>query len=253
MLNVVKLGGRAVEDAAALRRLAARTAALPGRVVVVHGGGAEITAWQERLGLPVVWRDGLRVTTPEGLRVTCMVLSGWVNKRIVAALLDAGADAIGLSGEDGGLLVAERKDGGALGEVGTVRAVRAELLQRLVRAGLTPVVSPISRGPEGEPLNVNADEAAVAVARALGAARLHLVSDVPGLLVEGERVRELTPAEARKLIGNGVAAEGMRVKLGGAVEAAEQGIEVRIGDACILSDPGAGTRLAPAGAVGVAW
>ncbi|MBI4541070.1 MAG: acetylglutamate kinase [Gemmatimonadetes bacterium] len=250
MLTVVKLGGRAVEEPSALKELALRVAELPGRSVVVHGGGAEITAWQERLGLGVVKHNGLRVTTLEGLKLTAMVLSGWVNKRVVGALLEAGLDAIGVSGEDGGLLTAERKDGGALGEVGTVRSVRAELLERLLALGLTPVLSPLSRGPEGMPLNVNADEAAVAVARALGAGRLFLISDVPGLLVNGRALAQLTPEEGWRLIETGVAVEGMRVKLGGAIQAAEQGIEVRIGDATVLSDPGAGTRLALVPGVG---
>lgn len=241
-----------MEDASGLAVLAGGVAGLPGRVVVVHGGGPEISAWQERCGIAVEWRDGLRVTTREGLRVTAMVLSGWVNKRIVAALLAAGVDAVGISGEDGGLLVAERKDGGVLGEVGTVRAVRTELLQRLLGADLVPVVSPISRGPGGEPLNVNADEAAAVVAQAMAAERLLLVSDVPGLLVEGRVVREVTPAEARALIGCGVAAAGMRVKLGGAVAAAEAGVEVRIGDGSILSDLHAGTRMAASVPVEVA-
>ncbi|MBI4519333.1 MAG: acetylglutamate kinase [Gemmatimonadetes bacterium] len=252
MLTVIKLGGRAIEDAPVLARTASRIAALGGEVIVVHGGGAEITAWQERLGLPVVWNNGLRLTTPEGVRVVAMVLTGIVNKRIVAALVSAGLDAMGLSGEDGGLLAAERKNGGELGEVGSVVSVRSELLRSLLNAGLTPVISPISRGPEGEPLNVNADEAAVAVARAMSARRLHLISDVRGLLVEGQLVPEVTPEEAGRLVGAGVAINGMRVKLDEAVAAAAQGIEVRIGDLSLLTDLQSGTRVLASSAVEVA-
>lgn len=252
MLTVIKLGGRAIEDAPVLASTASRIAALGEEVIIVHGGGAEITAWQERLGLPVVWHNGLRVTTPEGVCVVAMVLTGIVNKRIVAALLSAGVDAVGLSGEDGGLLAAERKNGGELGEVGSVVSVRSELLRSLLKAGLTPVISPISRGPEGEPLNVNADEAAVAVARAMGARRLHLISDVPGLLVDGQLVPEVTPEEAGRLVVTGVANNGMGVKLPEAVAAAAQGVEVRIGDLAILTDPQSGTRVLAPSALEVA-
>ena len=131
MLTVIKVGGTVASAPDTLAALATAVAAVPGARVLVHGGGPEITAWQERLGLPVEWRDGLRITTPAAVQVTAMVLSGWVNKRVVAALVGAGEDAVGLSGEDGGLLKALRKDGGRLGEVGEVAEVDARPLRAL--------------------------------------------------------------------------------------------------------------------------
>lgn len=241
MLTVVKIGGRAAEEPHALAELAAELVALKGNLVVAHGGGAEITRWQERLSLPVEWRDGLRVTTAEGMQVTAMVLSGWMNKRITSSLVQAGRNAVGLSGEDGGLFGAQRKDGGRLGEVGTIDSVDPVAVRALLDAGLIPVVSPVSRGPCGEPLNVNADEAAIALAMALGADRLLLLSDVPGVLSEGAVLEEMDPAEVRRLVDSGVAVGGMRVKVEMALRAARSGMEVRIGDRSLLNRPGAGT------------
>ncbi len=243
MLNVVKLSGRSAEDSGTLRATVERVAALPGRTVVVHGGGTEISAWQRRLDLPVTWHEGLRVTTSESLRVTAMVLSGWVNKRVVQAFEDAGVPAVGISGEDGSLLNARRAHGGAIGEVGEVVGVRPGAIHALVKAGFVPVVSPVSRGPEGSPLNVNADEAALWLAAALAARRIYLVSDVPGVVVGGRAVETLTPVEARALLAEGVARDGMAVKLRQALVAAEAGVEVAIGDASILENFTAGTRI----------
>jgi acetylglutamate kinase len=243
MLTVVKVGGSLMKDASALGEVARALAALPGRTVVVHGGGPEITQWQERLGLSVEWRDGLRVTSLESVQVASMVLTGWVNKRIVSALARAGQLALGVSGEDGRLIEAVRKEGGRLGEVGEVARVNHALLRTLIAAGTTPVISPISSGPEGVPLNVNADEAAIAVAAALPASRLLLVSDVPGVLVDGQVVSTLTAADAERLIRAGAATGGMVVKLRQALVAARAGVEVRIGGGEILTDPAAGTRI----------
>ena len=250
MLTVVKVGGAAVRDAGAAAALARGVAALEGGVVVVHGGGPEITAWQDRLGMPVAWVDGLRVTSPEAMQVTAMVLSGWVNKRIVAALVDAGLPAVGLSGEDAGLLRAERRDGGRLGEVGEVRAVEPAPARALLAAGLVPVVSPVSRGPAGVPLNVNADEAAVALASALRADRLLLVSDVPGVVVDGAPVASLSAGEAADLVARRVVGGGMAVKVLQALAAADAGVEVRIGDEGLLAAACAGTRVLAARAAG---
>ncbi len=243
MLSVVKLGGRSVTDAEALRRTVERVSRLSGDVVVVHGGGAEISAWQKRLDLPVAWHEGLRVTTPESLQVTAMVLSGWMNKRVVQAFEDAGVPAVGISGEDGALLNAHRALGGAIGEVGEVHEVRPGVVHALLRGGFVCVVSPVSRGPEGTPLNVNADEAALHLAAGLGAARIYLISDVPGVIVGGRTVETLAPAEARALLSDGVALDGMAVKLRQALVAAEAGVDVAIGSASLLEDFASGTRL----------
>jgi acetylglutamate kinase len=248
MLTVVKLGGSLLRDDAALPEAARSLAELPGRTIVIHGGGPEITQWQERLGLQVEWRDGLRVTSAASVQVATMVLSGWVNKRIVAALVGAGQLALGISGEDGGLLEAERKEGGRLGEVGEIRRVNQSLLRALLAAGLTPVVSPISRGPDGVPLNVNADEAAIAISAALPAAKLLLVSDVPGVLVDGVVLPRVRASEAEGLVESGAVSGGMMVKLRQALVAANAGVEVTIGGDRILLDASSGTRILPAGA-----
>jgi len=243
--RVVKVGGNLADDAGWMRQVAAgiaATAHLP--TVVVHGGGKEVSELQRSLGIEPEWRDGLRVTTPEVLRIVRLVLSGSVNKRWVAALLDAGADAVGISGEDGALLGATFSQGGALGRTGEVVRVRAELLQGWLAQGLTPVVSPVSRGPDGEGLNVNADAASAAVAAALGAGELLFLSDVPGVRRAGEWLDRVDGAGAEALLASGEAAGGMRPKLRAALRAAGGGAErVRIGDVEMLADDNAGTLL----------
>lgn len=243
MLTVVKIGGKLVDDPEGAAALARQLVAFPGSVVVVHGGGPEITAWQERLGIPVEWKDGLRVTSRSGMQVTAMVLSGWMNKRLVAAILDAGGRAVGLSGEDGALIEADRKGGGELGEVGRVTAVDIRPVEAILDGGMIPVVSPVSRGPEGAPLNVNGDEAAIALAAALGADRLLLLSDVPGVLVEDEPLKEIDPALASDLVASGAIAGGMQVKVSMAFEVARRGVHVRIGNSSLLTSPTAGTHV----------
>lgn len=242
-ITVVKAGGNEVEDPAWVRRLAAAVAGRRGPTVVVHGGGREVSAVQRLLGAEPAWREGLRVTTPEAMRAVSMVLSGLVNKRLVAALIDAGADAVGLSGEDGALLRAEVARGGAAGLTGEIAEVRGWLLLDLLAKGITPVVSPVSRGPDGGPLNVNADDAAAAVAAALGAGELLLVSNVPGVLAEGRVVPALGGDEVEALVEAGTASAGMVPKLRAAARAAEAVARVRIGGLEMLNDARAGTRV----------
>ncbi len=249
-LTVVKVGGNEVEDPEWTARLAAAVAASGAGIVVVHGGGKEVSELQRTLGAEPEWRDGLRITTPEALRAVAMVLSGLVNKRLVAALITAGRDAVGLSGEDGAILRAVPARGGQLGRTGEIESVRTDLLRKLIEEGLTPVLSPVSRGADGGPLNVNADDAAAAVASALGAARFLLVTNVPGVLKEGERLPVVTTTDLEELIREGVASGGMVPKLRAAMRAAASGVgEVRIGDLSMLSGSGAGTRIVP-GAIG---
>ena len=240
MLSVIKVGGKLVDDPSSLATLARGVMAVEGRVVLVHGGGPEITLWQERLGIPVEWKDGLRVTSRAGMQVTAMVLSGWMNKRLVSSILTERGRAIGISGEDG-IMEALRKKGGALGEVGEVAAVDIRPLAALLESGMIPVVSPVSRGPEGGPLNVNGDEAAIALASALGADRLLLLSDVPGVLVEGSVMSEIDAERAAELTASGAIHGGMQVKVEMALNAARLGMEVRIGDGTLLTEPGGGT------------
>jgi acetylglutamate kinase len=152
----------------------------------------------------------------------------------VEATTQGGRPAVGISGEDAGLLQADFLDREKFGEVGTIRNVNPAPVHALLAAGFTPVVSPVSRGPEGAPLNVNADEAAIRVAAGLGANRLLLISDVPGVLVDGEVLRTIGEAETRDLAGRGILVGGMLVKVEQALEAARVGVEVRIGDEGLL-------------------
>jgi acetylglutamate kinase len=238
LLTVVKIGGAWLEaggSEAAFRTLAE----LEGDLVVVHGGGHEISRWLKRVGAPAEFVDGLRVTRGDSLQVTAMVLSGWVNKRVTVALDRAGRRAVGVSGEDAGLFLAAPLDPDRLGEVGRITEVDGSVLRALLEAGFTPVVSPISRGPNGAPLNVNADEAAIPLALGIGADRLLLVSDVPGVLAEGRLVARLDRARAESLARDGTLAGGMLVKVNQALAAADAGLDVRIGDDTLLtSDSG---------------
>ena len=244
----MKIGGAALVDAGWLNAFAASAAASASPLVVVHGGGPEISALSARLGVQVEWVDGKRVTPPAALDVAAMVLNGRVNTRIVAALISAGADALGISGEDGALVQADLAAAGALGCVGRVSSVRAELLQRLLGFGMVPVVAPISRGPDGAPLNVNADEVAAAVAVALGARELLFVTDVAGVRdAAGITRASLSADAARGLLAEGVATGGMAVKLQAALDALASGVvQVRIGDVGALEDSAAGTIIEPA-------
>src|SRR5262249_25848371 len=195
---VVKLGGRALEAPGALRecavalREAASTGGAPRPTLVVHGGGAEVTAWCERLGLAARFADGLRVTDPATLQGAAGVLAGLANKRLVAALRAEDVDAVGLAALDGGIARARRHPNAAvLGEVGEIAAVDAGLLMSLLDAGRVPVLASLSDDGKGALLNLNADDVAAGVAAALPARDLLLFSDTPGLVLEGERVESL--------------------------------------------------------------
>jgi acetylglutamate kinase len=241
---VIKIGGAALSDAGWLGTFAEEVVRSSSPLIVVHGGGPEITALSERLGVPVSWSGGRRVTCAEALDVASMVLNGRSNKRIVSALVGAGADAVGLSGEDGGLVTARQVEGGALGHVGEVVGVRADLLGYLMACGIVPVLSPVSRGPDGGALNVNADEVAAAVAAAVGASELLFVTDVDGVRAGGAVRAELGAAEALDLIARAEVKDGMAVKLRAGLDALDRGVSaVRIGTPEAVSRPELGTRM----------
>lgn len=247
MLNVrvVKIGGNELDQPAWVAECA-RALKSVGPVVVVHGGGQAVSEWSRRLGLPVEKREGLRVTTPEVAQVVEMVLGGPINRLLVTALRDAGLDAIGLSGVDGGLLTAQPLTQRELGEVGEIASVRASLLQSLLLAGLTPVVAPVAPSISApvRPLNVNSDQAAAAIAGALGAEELLFVSNVPGVTVDGITQPTLAAAEIEPMIAAGVVTGGMAAKLRAAAQALGAGVRaVRIGDLDMLEHATAGTRL----------
>lgn len=225
-MRVLKIGGNELGDAQFLTTLAQAVQAVPAGLLLVHGGGQAIAELQSSLGLTAVKVDGLRVTDAASLTVAEMVLSGQTNKRLVRALRRAGVDALGLSGVDGGLLRCRKKQHATaeLGFVGEIESVRVDLLRQLIKQGFTPVISPISLGPDGEAYNVNADEAATAIAAALEADLLDFVSNVPGVLQDGQLLPTLTPAQTAQLIQNGVIHGGMIPKVQAALGAVAQGV-----------------------------
>lgn len=245
MRRVVKIGGRAQSDPA-LPRLLAQVVRTGDELVVVHGGGDEVTVLQRRLGSEPTFIGGRRVTTDEDMEVVRMILSGAVNKRLVRQLLHEGIAAVGISGEDGGLLPARLLDGGALGAVGEPLNANPRPVEALLSAGFVPVVSPLGRHAEtGQGLNVNGDDAAAAIAGALGADELLLLADVPGVLDAAGSLVPAIPADAvDDMIASGVARGGMSAKLQAARRALAAGVAaVRISDVNALLDPDAGTRL----------
>jgi acetylglutamate kinase len=192
----------------------------------VHGGGPALTAMLDRLGLRSTFVDGHRVTTPAMAEVAEMVLSGTVNKDVVARVVRAGALAVGLSGTDGGLLGVEphRPGGADIGRVGRITTVQPAPLDALLAAGVVPVVSTTVRDGAGAVWNVNADLVAAALAGALEADRLVFLSDTPGVREGARWLRDVTPEHARALLDNGVAGGGMRPKLEAALDAASAGV-----------------------------
>ncbi len=215
-MQVLKIGGNELDKAGFLDDLARTVADMAEQVVIVHGGGKAIAEMQARLGIRPTMVDGLRVTDAQSLAVVQMVLSGQTNKQIVAALLAAGVDAVGLSGVDGGLLRCVRKEHETadLGFVGEIVKVRKELLLELTKHRVTPVISPISLGLDGHIYNVNADEAAGTLAGALEADLLTFVSNVPGVLDEdGTPFASLTVENTEALIQSGVIRDGMIPKV----------------------------------------
>ena len=229
-LVVVKLGGTTIaEQEQVLDQLAELARTRP--LVVVHGGGARVTAWLERLGVPTRFEDGLRVTDEASLEVTSAVLRGALNVELVAALRARGCDAVGLSGVDGGLLGGRRVPGKGL--VATAAGVRAGLIETLLAAGHVPVIAPLALDEGGTVCNVNADDAAAGLARGLGAARLVLLTDVDGVRgADGSRIARIGADQVERLIADGVIGGGMIPK----VRAALSGIAAVPGATAIIAD-----------------
>lgn len=247
---VVKLGGRPQGDPALPAALAALWRATGGALVLVHGGGDQISALQQLRGETPTFVGGRRVTTEGVLELVRMVLSGLANKQLVSALVAAGVPAVGISGEDAGVLRATPLDEATFGFAGTPSAVDPGVVRALLAAGYLPVISPVAARPAGEPAgayNVNGDDAAAAIAAALGARELFLLADVPGVLDGAKaRIPQLTLAEAAALVASGVAGGGMAAKLEACGQALAGGVpRVRIGDLAALAVPEAGTALVP--------
>jgi len=229
---VVKLGGAAI-DAELDRALAQDVLLLRSvgvRCVLVHGGGPQVDAMMRRVGKEPEFREGLRVTDAETLEIVRMVLVGKINRDLVATINREAPEepvAVGVSGEDAGLLTVTPRDT-ALGFVGDVAFVRASVLHRLLDEGLAPVVSTIGADAGGQPYNINADEAARAIALAMGAEKIVYLTAAPGLLADVSNPASLIPrvtaAELRERIGHDSVSAGMIPKLRACADAVEGGV-----------------------------
>jgi acetylglutamate kinase len=200
------------------------------RCVLVHGGGPQVDTMLRRVGKKPEFKHGLRVTDEETLEIVRMVLVGKINRDLVATINSQAGDepvAVGVSGEDAGLLTVTPADP-ALGFVGNVTEVRAELIHRLLDDGLTPVISTVGANAEGHPYNVNADEAARAIAVAMQAEKIVYLTAVPGLLGdpadESSLIERLTSAELRERIAHESVGKGMIPKLRACADAVDQGV-----------------------------
>lgn len=260
---VVKLGGAALHNAngagSDLDRAMAQDVLLLKsvgvRVVLVHGGGPQIDDFMRKVGKEPEFRGGLRVTDAETLDIVRMVLVGKINRDLVSAINREEPVGVGVSGEDGGLLTAVQRDPD-LGFVGDVTHVRAALLHQLLDDGLTPVVSTVGADAAGQPYNINADDAAMAIAVAMGAEKIVYLTAAPGLLEDVDDpdslVHRLTSAELRDRIADAGISDGMIPKLHACADAVEGGvgsahiIDGRVAHAILielLTDEGIGTMV----------
>jgi acetylglutamate kinase len=241
---VVKYGGHAMGDPEAAKDFAEDIVLLKAvgiNPVVVHGGGPQIGAMLKKLGVESTFVDGLRVTDKATAEVAEMVLSGAINKELVGWIAGAGGKAIGISGKDGGLVTATKvsrttRDPDSnieqvvdLGFVGEPSHVDTTILDTVVAAGMIPIVAPIGAGEDGHTYNINADTMAGAIAAALGAARLFLLTDVQGVLdKQGTLMTDLTPSQIADLKEDGTISGGMIPKLETCVHAVEAGCEAAV-------------------------
>lgn len=237
---VVKYGGNAM-DKADLSRLFARDVVLLRQVginpVVVHGGGPQIDKMLARLNIETDRIDGLRYTDQATVEVVEMVLSGSINKKIVSAINEAGGFAVGLSGKDGNLIRARKlrptKKGSDtvldLGFVGEPAEISPRVLELFQEKEIIPVVAPVGVGPAGETYNINADTAAGAIAGAMGAARLLMLTDVSGVLDgAGNLIPEMTASQARAMIADGTISGGMIPKVETCLDAVDRGVKAAV-------------------------
>ena len=241
---VVKYGGHAMGDAEAARDFAEDIVLLKAvgiNPVVVHGGGPQIGAMLKKLGVESSFIDGLRVTDAETAKIAEMVLSGAINKELVSWISQAGGKAVGISGKDGGFITAEKierttRDPDSnieravdLGFVGEPKSVDRMVIDTISGAGMIPVVAPIGVGDDGQTYNINADTMAGAIAAALGAARLFLLTDVPGVLNKaGDLLADLDPAQIAALRADGTISGGMIPKLETCVRAVKCGVDAAV-------------------------
>ena len=225
------------------------------KVVLVHGGGPEISQTMEKLGKQAVFVDGLRVTDKETVDIVQMVLAGKVNKTLVNLIQMKGGHAVGLSGIDGGIIEAKMKNE-ALGYVGQITKIRTQPITDLLKKNYIPVISTVASDRQGNTYNINGDTAAAYIAGALGAERLIMMTDIAGILMDKDDpatlIPQITISEAEKLYESGVISGGMIPKVDCCIEALEKGVNnVVIMDGRIphsilmelLTDEGAGTMV----------
>ncbi len=265
---VVKYGGHAMGNPELARDFAEDVVLLKAvgiNPVVVHGGGPQIGAMLKKLGVESRFVDGLRVTDKATAQIAEMVLSGGINKELVGWIAGAGGKALGISGKDGGLVIASKvrrtvKDPDSnieqvvdLGFVGEPHSVDTSIIETACAAGMIPVIAPIAPGADGETYNINADTMAGAIAAALGASRLFLLTDVAGVLDQaGELLTDLQPGDIARLQAEGTITGGMIPKLETCIHAVEAGCEAavvldgRVPHAMLLeifTERGAGTLI----------
>lgn len=249
MTRVVKIGGRAQADARLGSLVREAWIESPGELCLVHGGGDEISAMQRAIGRESAFVGGRRVTSEGDLELLRMVLSGIVNKRLVNELVTVGVPAFGISGEDAALIRAEVIDFASLGYAGKPVGINVQLLRTMMSERYLPVISPVAYNSTeglGGTLNVNGDDAAAAIAAALGAEELLLIADVEGVLSNGgDVIPSLHNESARELISNGTAGGGMAAKLESALAALASGVgRVRVCDIDGLVEADRGTFIA---------
>ena len=246
----IKIGGRAAADPDSLISLFREIAALSGplRFLLVHGGGAEVTELSKLMGHQSVFVDGVRMTSREEMPAVDMVLAGRMNKHLVRLSRKAGMTAVGMSGVDGGLFTGRSIDGAS--RTGIVGAVDPELIRMVMGQGWIPIVASVSMDEDGEPLNINADEAAFHIAAALPAGQLIFISDIPGILKNGTVLDSLTDTEIEAEIANGTISGGMIPKVRSSLDALERGVRhiiigeyQRAGDLGRLLSGESGTRI----------
>ena len=250
---VIKLGGHAMTDLAAMKSFARDIVLMKQcnvNPIIVHGGGPMINSALGKLNITSTFHEGKRITTEEIMEVVEMVLSGKVNKSIVSALNEQGGKAVGLSGKDSSLIYCEQ-DTPELGCVGKIMEINPEVLNSFIDSDFIPVVAPIGYGNNSKTYNINGDTVAGALASSLNADRLLLLTDVDGVKSsEGKLIPQLDSTEARKLIKDGVIFEGMIPKVNTSLDAIETGVRAaviidgRVEHSCLLelfTSHGAGT------------
>jgi acetylglutamate kinase len=256
---VIKYGGAAMKDSALkdqVMRDIVFMSCVGIRPVVVHGGGPEINIWLNKLNIEPQFKDGLRVTDAETMDVVEMVLVGRLNKEIVSLINQSGGSAVGLCGKDGNLVTARQTEQADVGFVGDVAFVNTGIIEALVSRRHIPVISSVAADETGQSYNINADTFAGEIAAALGAEKLFLMTDTPGLMRDFQDPNSLIPKldirEARKLIDNGVVSGGMIPKLNCCIRSLAQGVRTahiidgRMSHSLLLetfTDTGIGTML----------